>query len=132
MNHHARTLARWSHHWLFDGDTWIPDRQHDAVSLEVRAQRRTRLRLLEAKERWSGLDDVHSAAKTGECLSELDADGAPAKHGEGHWQLSRNRRLPVGPEFHGVEAGNRRDRRGTAICDHDGATRDELLVSNGH
>src|SRR5439155_24635465 len=107
------------------------DRQHDAVRLQVGPQRSARLRLLEAQERWSGFDDVHSAAKAGKGLSELDADGAPAEDRERHWQLPRNRSLAVGPEIHAVEAVDRWDRRGAAVGDHHGATRDELLVSDG-
>src|SRR4030095_4035546 len=84
----------------------------------------------ESKERWSGFDDVHSAAEAAKGLSELDADGASAEDRERHWQLRRNRCLAIGPEVDGVEAGYRRDRRGAAVGDHHGAARDELLASN--
>ena len=45
-------------------------------------------------------------------------------------QLPRNRRLAVGPELDGVQAGDGRDRRGAAVGDHHGAARDELLASD--
>ena len=131
MDDHARTLARWPHHWLFDGDTRVPDRQHDAVRLQVWPQRRARLGLLEAKEHGAGFDDVHSAAKTRKGLSKLDADGASAEDRERHRQIPRNRCLAVGPEVDGVEARNSWDSRGAAVGDHHGATRHELLVSDG-
>src|SRR6185436_8383959 len=101
MNDHARPLARWSHHRLLDADTRIADRQHDAVPLEVRPERSARFRLLEAEERWSGFDDVHSAAEAGKGLSELDAYRASAEDRERYGQLPRNRCLSVGPEVHG-------------------------------
>src|SRR3954469_17048009 len=101
MDDHGRSLARRPHHWLFDGDTWIADRQHDSVGLQVRPQRRAGLRLLEAEERRSGFDDVHSAAEAGKGLAELDADRAAAQDRERHWQLGWNRGLSVGPEVDG-------------------------------
>src|SRR4051812_28985850 len=47
-------------------------------------------------------------AETCESLPELDADGAPAKDRKRHRQLTRNRRLPVGPELDGLQAHRNR------------------------
>ena len=48
--------SRWSGGLLFDGDTWVADHQRDAVGLEVRPERGSGFRFLEAKERRSGFD----------------------------------------------------------------------------
>src|ERR1700681_2471601 len=76
MDDDGRTLARGSHEWLFDSDTWVSDRQHHAVRLQMWPQRSSRLGLLEAKERQSGFDHGDPGAKAREGLSELDDDGA--------------------------------------------------------
>src|SRR5262245_66657739 len=99
MEDHARSLPRWPHHRLFDADTRIADRQHDAVRLQMRPECSPCLGLLEGQERWSSFDDVHPAAKASKRLSELDADRAPAQYRERDRQLRRNRRLAVGPEL---------------------------------
>src|SRR5688572_1943225 len=130
MDDHARTLVRSSPHGLFDGDTWIANRQHDAVRLQVRSQGRARLRLFVTQERWSGFDDVHSGAETGKGLPKLDADGAAAEDRQRYWQRRRNRSLAAGPEVDGLEARDSWDRRGAAVGDHHGAARDEVLVSD--
>src|SRR5262245_20693482 len=96
----------------------------------MRPQRFTYLRLLEAEEHRSGFDDVHPAAKAGEGLSELDADGPASEDCERHWQLSWNRGLTVRPEVDRVEAGDRWDRRGAAVGDHHGAACHQLLASH--
>src|SRR6266404_9540938 len=93
-------------------------------------QRSSRLWLLEAKERWSGFDHGDPGAEAREGLSELDADGAAAEDRQRRRQLSRNRRLAVGPELDGVETWDGWDRRGAAIGDHHGAAGDQLLASN--
>ena len=88
---------------LFDGDTWVPDHQRDAVRLQVRPERGSGLRFLEAKERRSGFDHGHPGAEAGEGLPQLDADGAPAEDRQRGRQLrsesppggwSRTRRCP--------------------------------------
>src|SRR5688500_3824911 len=130
MDDHARTLVRSSPHGLFDGDTWIANRQHDAVRLQVRSQGRARLRLFVTQERWSGFDDVHSGAETGKGLPKLDADGAAAEDRQGYWQLRRNRGVAAGPEIDGLEARDRWNCRGAAVGDHHGAPGDEVLASD--
>jgi hypothetical protein len=44
---------------LLDGDTWVADRQRDAVRFQVRPQCGAGLRFLEAEERWSSFDHRH-------------------------------------------------------------------------
>src|SRR5918996_5449608 len=128
MRYDGRTLARGAHHRLFDGDTWIPDHQHDAVRLQVRPERGPGLWFLEAKERRSGFDHAHLGAEACERLPELDAYGAPAEDRQRSRQLLRNRRLAIGPEIDSVQARDRRGRRGGALGDHDGAAWGELLT----
>jgi len=58
MDDDGRALARGRgqegpYRLLFDGDTWVPDHQGDAIRLQVRPQRCSGLRFLEAKERRS-------------------------------------------------------------------------------
>src|SRR6476619_3558944 len=93
-------------------------------------QRSSRLWLLQAKERLSGFDQGDPGAEARKCLSEFDADGAPAENRQRRGQLSRNRRLTVGPELDGVETWEGGDRRGAAVGDHHRATRDEPLASD--
>ena len=126
----GRAWARWLRGLLFDVDTGVPDHQRDAVRLEVWPERGSGLRFLEAKERRSGFDHGHLGAEAREGLPQLDTDGAPAQDRQRGRQLPRNRRLAVGPELDGVQAGDGWDRRGAAVGDHYGAARDELLAAN--
>src|SRR2546423_9450177 len=132
MDDHARTLARWPHHRLFDGDTWIADREHDAVPLEMRPERRACLRLLESEKRRPGLDQGDLATEARERLAEFDADGASAEDRQRHRQFLRNRPLTVGPEIDAVGTRDGRDGCGAAVGDDHGAAREELLVANTH
>ena len=115
---------------LFDGDTGVPDHQRDAIRLQVRPQRCSGLRFLEAKERRCGFDHSHFGAETCEGLPHLESNGAPAEDGQRGRQLTRDRRLAVGPELDGVQSRNGWDRCGTAVGDHHRATGDELLASD--
>ena len=125
-----RAAGRWLRELPFDGDTWVTDHQRDAVRLQMWPERGSGLWLLEAKERRSGFDQGHLGAEACEGLPQLHANGARAEYRQRRRQLTRNRCLAIGPEVNGVQAGDRRDRRGAAVGDHDGATRDELLASN--
>jgi len=122
--------VRWPIGLFFHGDTRVPDRQRDAVRFQVRPERGSSLWILETKEPRSGFDHDHLRTEACECLPQLYANSAPAEDCERCRQLPRNRRLAIGPEINGVQAGNRRDRRGAAGGDHDGPTRVELLASN--
>jgi hypothetical protein len=114
----------------FYGDTWVADHQRDAIRLEVRPERGSGLWFLEAKEGRPGFDHRHLGAKACEGLPELDANHARSEDRQRGRQLSRNRRLAVGPELDGLQARERWDYRGAAVGDHHRASRNELAASD--
>ena len=111
-----------------DPDAWVAHHEADAVCLQVRPQRVPRVGLLQPEKSRSGFDDGHLRAKARERLAQLHPDGTASEHGERNRELAGNCGLAVGPVLDALEAGNRRNRRGAAVCDDDGFTRDISFV----
>src|SRR5260370_30324440 len=88
---------------VLDPSARIAHQQGHAVSQEMRTERDAGFGLLRTEEARSGFDDGHLRSEPRERLPELDADGAAAEDGERAGELTRQRRLAVGPEFHRVE-----------------------------
>src|SRR3954453_13397912 len=95
-------LARWLRGLPFNRDAGVPDHERDAIRLQVWPERGAGLWFFEPQERGSSLDHGHFRAETRERLPELHADRPPAEDRKRCRQLTRNRRLPVGPEVDSI------------------------------
>src|SRR5437899_531924 len=67
---------------LLDRHAGVADKDLHAVVLEVGKHQRAHLRLLQREETRAGFDDGDLRTQSGESLSQLHADRAPAEHDE--------------------------------------------------